>query len=456
MGRSLTARIAWSHIALAVSVNVFLLILLQYGLTQSFEQGTDAVLLDLARSSATDQGVTPEDVKNLGSESVGGNSYVRVLGRDAEVMSESGWDGLTGHPELVAAFTRARSGETFTQTLTLEDGRKVRLVTRKLLDGSGIQGGFLIEGDPELQARLLQYGLGGVLALSVFAAAVGWLAARSAMQGVKDVTRTAQRIVEGSSDARVPGTESVAEVTELSATFNQMLDRIDALVSDVRDVTTTVAHDLRSPLARIRSQAEVSLRGDQSIGAYRAASEQILEDTILLDGLLATMLEVASLDAGRSAIRKEPLDLLEVVADTSELFRDAAEAQGRSLELVPGQPVEITADEQVLQRTFSNLFDNALKFTPEGGTVRVGVSVNDGFATVSVSDSGPGIDPAEIHRVTERFYRGDAARSVPGQGLGLTYVESAAEAHGGTLTVGNSDLGGAQIDVALPLPSSST
>ena len=454
MARSLTARIAWSHILLAVAVNVLLLLLLGYGLGASFDAGSDSILRDLVeRKVSSPEGLTEADLEGIRDHDgpdEAQKAFLRAIGRDGELLSASGWRGAAEHPILVQAAKSVTPGQKEMGTLKLSDGRSFRFVTRKLADGSSIQGGFLTTRDSALASRLLAYGVGGTLVLSLVSAATGWAAARAAMRGVKQVTRTAQQILDGSREARVPAMKPVAEVAELAGTFNRMLDTIEGLVRDVKDVTAGVAHDLKTPLARVRSQAELALRGDQAVASYREAAQQIVEETVLLDGLLETILEVAAIDAGSSSVRLETIDLRALANDTAELFLDAAEERRQRLEVALGAPILVSADRRLLQRVLSNLLDNALKFTPLGGAVHIAVMSTKDETRVSVSDSGPGIEQTEHRRVTKRFSRGDAARHVPGQGLGLAYVEAAAAAHGGVLEISKSTLGGARFDVVLP------
>jgi heavy metal sensor kinase len=286
--------------------------------------------------------------------------------------------------------------------------------------------------------------------LIVLAAGVGWFMARRAVSGVEAVTRTAQKISGGTLEERVPVKARGDEIDQLATTFNQMLDRIQTLLTEIKEMSDNIAHDLRSPITRIRGIAEVTLTTGRSLGEYENMAASTIEECDRLLGMINTMLMISKTESGIDQISREEIDLTGLVREACDLFQTTAEDKGISLICnVPDQS-HFAGDIRMLQRMLSNLIDNAIKYTPPGGSVNVSVSENDAQVVVSVKDTGIGISPSDLPRIFERFYRCDQSRGQAGIGLGLSLARAIARGHGGDITAKSSLDRGSTFTVTLP------
>lgn len=265
----------------------------------------------------------------------------------------------------------------------------------------------------------------------------GWFVSRQALNGVKQVTRIAATINRGKLDLRVEVGNSGLEIQELASNFNTMLAKIQTLIRELEDVTNNIAHDLRSPLTRLRGIIETTLRADPTAETYHQMSAQLIEEIERLQELINTMLQIASAEAGIDRAEMGPVNLNGILEDAVELFELIAEDRQQQLTLsLPHHSVVINGSLSRLQRVIANLLDNATKFTPVGGSIRLCLRQPDPRQVIiEVSDTGPGIDPAIRPYIFDRFYRGDQSRTCKGNGLGLSYVRSIVQAHHGQITV---------------------
>ncbi|MHB8109894.1 MAG: sensor histidine kinase [Syntrophorhabdaceae bacterium] len=271
--------------------------------------------------------------------------------------------------------------------------------------------------------------------LTMLAAAIGWFMARRAVSGVAAVTRTARHISEGSLNERVPVHEKGDEIDLLAVTFNEMLNRIESLIKEMKEMSDNIAHDLKSPITRIRGAAEITL----STGAPREEFESMAASTIeecdrLLE-MINTMLMISRTESGIDRPPAEIVDLGRLVLEACELFEPAASDKEVSLQWTIEDNVVMQGDTKMLRRLVANLIDNAIKYTPGGGSVHVGLSRSGENIRLSVKDTGIGIGEKDIPHIFERFYRGDRSRSESGLGLGLSLAQAIARAHGGDIAV---------------------
>jgi heavy metal sensor kinase len=286
--------------------------------------------------------------------------------------------------------------------------------------------------------------------LIVVAAGVGWFMARQAVSGVEAVTRTARNISEGNLEERVPVKPRGDEIDQLATTFNQMLDRIQTLLTEIREMSDNIAHDLRSRITRIRGMAEVTLTTGKSLSEYENMAASTIEECDRLLDMINMMLMISKTESGVDKLSREEIDLAGLIRQACELFEPAAEDKGVTLTCdVPGGII-LSGDTRMIQRMFSNLLDNAIKYTPTGGSVTVSVSEDDKQLFVSVKDTGIGISPSDQPRIFERFYRCDQSRSQAGIGLGLSLARAIARAHGGDITVTSSPNQGSTFTIAFP------
>lgn len=288
------------------------------------------------------------------------------------------------------------------------------------------------------------------LFLMVVAGLIGWFMAKRALSGVEEVTRTAREISKGALERRVPLKTRGEEIDRLAVTFNSMLDRIDALMKGMREVTDDIAHDLRSPITRIRGIAEMTLTTGHSVEEYQTLAATTIEECDRLLEVVNTMLDISEVEAGAGVLKIEKLDLAGVVRDACALFQPIAEDKGIRINAEIPDFCLMRGDIRKLQRLVANLLDNALKYTPLEGVVEVFLNGDDERVILSVRDKGIGIPPEDLPHIFERFYRCDQSRSEPGVGLGLSLALAIARAHGGEIKVKSASGEGSVFSIHLP------
>ena len=276
----------------------------------------------------------------------------------------------------------------------------------------------------------LAWALGGALILGVGG---GWLISRNVARRVGAVTATSRQIMRGDLSQRMPKDGSGDEFDRLSDSLNAMLQRIEELMTGLRTVSDSLAHDLRSPLTRLKGRIELALRGPEDSEAYRDALERALAEA---DHLLATfsgLLSIARAEAGAAKSQFERLDLAQLAEEVSELYEPAASDAGLLWRSDIQSPAPVEGHRQLLAQLISNLLDNALKYCGAEGSVDLAVRTGAAGVELVIADSGPGIPAAHRETVLKRFVRLDESRREPGSGLGLSLVAAVAKLHGAEL-----------------------
>jgi signal transduction histidine kinase len=307
-----------------------------------------------------------------------------------------------------------------------------RLLPRLLPDGSILVVGRDMQDQRDIE-RLVWHALfaGGAVALLLVVGGA-LLFRRQLEHKVGTIRRTALEIEAGDLSRRIPISDVEDEFARLNRDINRMLDRIEHLIDGVRHVSNAIAHDLRTPLGRIRSRLEEALRPGNNTTLAGTAGFAIQEVDELIR-MLDRLLQIAEAESGAHRQSFAPVSLAVVVNDVVELYDATAEAEGITLvSEIEGQPVTL-GDKNLITSALVNLTDNALKYAGSGATVRVRATQDRDAVSMIVQDDGPGIPPAERSRVIERFYRLDQSRSLPGNGLGLSIVAATASLHWGKL-----------------------
>ncbi|HVV29142.1 MAG TPA: HAMP domain-containing sensor histidine kinase [Rhizomicrobium sp.] len=261
----------------------------------------------------------------------------------------------------------------------------------------------------------------------------GGLMSQNMLARLDTINRTSGEIIAGDLSRRVPLAGSGDEFDALAENLNRMLDRIERLMKGMREVTDSVAHDLRTPLNRLRNRLEESAARLGDNGTQAAEIERAIAETDKLIATFNALLLIAETDAGTTRAAMTELDLSSVAADVAELYEPLAEERRVKLRLIPAAAIAIEGNRSLIAQALANLVDNAIKYTPEGGEVTIRAVGGMKSVDLSVSDSGPGIPAADRARVVERFVRLEASRSSPGTGLGLSLVAAVAHFHGAEL-----------------------
>jgi heavy metal sensor kinase len=332
------------------------------------------------------------------------------------------------------------------------DGATLEVASAWLADGTLFQVG---RSTVVRNAVLERYRETAILLFAVIVLAGlagGLMLTARALLPLHELSATILRILRtGRTSERVAVQGTGDPLDALGEQINRMLDRIDGLVRGMRSTLDNVAHDLRTPLTRLRGTAEMALQSARTLEEYREALADCLEEADRVSTLLDALMDLAEAETGALRLRRDPVALAEVVRDAAELYAELAEEKGVTLTVDAATDLPaIAGDRARLMQVFANLIDNAVKYTPAPGRIDVRVRPSDGGVRIEIADTGPGIPLDDQPRIWERLYRGDRSRSQRGLGIGLSLVRAIVEAHGGTATVESPAGRGARFIVTLP------
>ena len=277
-----------------------------------------------------------------------------------------------------------------------------------------------------LFTTLLPWSIGLMLFLGVLG---GGLISRNLVARLDSINRTSREIVAGNLSRRIPITRAGDELDALAQDLNHMLDRNERLMRGMRDVTDSIAHDLRTPLNRLRNRLEGLQHDLDPDSPQNDEVGAAIGDTDRLIQTFNALLLIAEAEAGAVREATERVDPPHVIEGVAELYEPLAEEKGLTLEIAPGRTASIRGNVRLISQALANLVDNAIKYTPEGGRIRIAAEDRPQGVALSVADSGPGIPAAERARVLERFVRLEESRNSPGTGLGLSLVAAVARMH---------------------------
>jgi heavy metal sensor kinase len=272
-------------------------------------------------------------------------------------------------------------------------------------------------------------------AVLILALIGGHFMSRKALAPVAAIATEARRINDRSLDVRLPVAASQDEISHLSETLNQMLERVESGVHSIREFTANAAHELRTPLALIRTEVEVALSASRSAEEYREACEQVQSETVRMTSLIDGLLMLARVDAGTEALRFETIDANQFARRVADTWKTSMRLALLNFHVrTESAPLFISADRNSLQRLLMILLDNAVRYTPPGGSVALQVAREGGRAVFAVHDTGIGISPEHHAKIFDRFYRVDRTRDASGgSGLGLALAKWIAEKHGASI-----------------------
>jgi heavy metal sensor kinase len=356
---------------------------------------------------------------------------------DTQVLVPDGWGSL-------------QSRRVQTVRVPRDEQRDLAVVSRGLPGGAVLQIARSTDNRRVLLAPLRRtMWLAGTAAVLLSAGGGAWLAWR-AIKPVRAVAATAHRIVAtGDLSARVEGTQREDEVGELVRQFNTLLERNGSLLRAMREALDNVAHDLRTPLTRLRAGAEMALRQTDNPAGAREALADCIEETDRIQRLLETLLDISAAENGVLKLDREKVEVGALLRSVADLYLLVAEEKSIAIQIAAGAGGNVRADPIRLRQVMANLVDNAVKYTPAGGKVWLGAETREDCVVITVRDTGPGISAEDQEKIWQRLYRGDHSRSQRGLGLGLSVVKALVEAHGGRVVVTNHPEGGAVFTVEL-------
>jgi signal transduction histidine kinase len=241
------------------------------------------------------------------------------------------------------------------------------------------------------------------------------------------------------------------EMDKLSLLFNAMLDRIELLVTGMRNTLDTVAHDLRTPMTRLRGTAELALQGDASPDQLREALANCMEESDRILAMLNTLMDITEAETGAMKLETGPVTVRELVTPVVELYGDVAAEKAITITTTVPPELSITADRHRMLQVLANLLDNAIKYTPRGGRIEIAAALYRPHVVITVTDTGIGILAEDLPRIWDRLYRGDRSRSQHGLGLGLSLVKAIVQAHRGSVEAANCAPHGSRFTVSLPI-----
>jgi signal transduction histidine kinase len=441
----------WYAGVFATSVAIVVILtyaLLATSLRQRDQQIVASTLRDYAqRYQAGGLGAVVEAIEHEQRAGTRERLFVRVLGQGQDLRF------ATMPPEW-GAFDVDRLGDAggaLQRAPALDRDAVLEVATARLWDGTVLQVGKSTEVRESLLRRFRAVALAVSLAILLVGGAGGWVLTRSTLAPIRELAAvTHDIVVTGRTDARVPPGAAGDAVDDLTTSFNAMLDRIDTLIAGMRDALDNVAHDLRTPLARLRATAERAL-ASRSSDDHRAALEDCLEESDRILSMLNTLMDISEAETGTMRLALDRVPLGALAREVAELYEDVAAERHVTLEIADDPSAVVTGDRDRLRQALANLVDNALKYGPPRGTVTVEVRHAGAEAIVEVRDQGPGIPEGEQSRVWDRLFRGDRSRAERGLGLGLSLVRAYVRAHGGRVAVESAPGAGSTFRLALPV-----
>ncbi len=371
--------------------------------------------------------------------------YFMLISPDGKMLAKSGFTEIDG--SFFSKHELPAPGEIHTLRLPYGDGR-ILAKYRGLYDGNVI----MTAEHMRYFDRALENLLYALLATFILSLPVSFYSgrriARRVVNGLDRVIAAAREIGAGNYSERVAhGTEG-KEINDLADAFNAMITNTEKLLSELKAISNDMAHDLRTPITRLRGQAEMALYSSNGTNELACDVAEECENMLIM---INTMLEIARAEYKLKESADEELDMTQLARDSANIFETISEDKSVEIKIdVPDNPVVLRVDKVDVQRILANLLDNAVKFTPPGGRVVVGLSDDKSSVTIRVSDTGPGIPEQDRERIFERFYRSDASRNVPGNGLGLSLVKAIVDARNGTVNILDNEGGGTVFTVTLP------
>jgi signal transduction histidine kinase len=445
---------AWYAVLFAGS-SVVLIALTYFLLASSLKQRDHEIIRStLAKyASAYEQGGLSGLEDAIESDRVAGlpeTLFVRAIGADAQAIYFSRPDDWSRFNLASLNFAPPPGTEVWSDVPGRRAADVLEVASVRLPDGIIFQVGKSTGSRLELLARFRAAMLGALLLVSVFGLTGGAVLTRSALMPIRHLIDAVKRIMAtGRMEARVPARETGDAIDELSLLFNGMLDRIESLIAGMRGSLDNVAHDLRTPMMRLRSIAETGLQS-ASGEEQREALADCLEESDRVVAMLNTLMDISEAETGTMKLAREAVDVAALFAESAELYADLAEEKDLAVTVTAPSGLQLDGDRNRLRQVLANLLDNAVKYTPRGGSISLDARADEGAVVLEMRDTGVGIPADDVPRIWDRLYRADASRSERGLGLGLSLVRAIVEAHGGRVAVSSTPGAGSAFTLTFP------
>jgi len=342
------------------------------------------------------------------------------------------------------------SGEQWRTSVPRDRGDAFELFSRRLSDGSILQAAKRPEKRRKLLERFAAIFEANLILVVMIGIAGGLFLAFRALRPIRDLIHTVRCIDDGKMDARVPSSQTGDELDELVRLFNRMLGRIETLINGMREALDNVAHDLRTPITRLRSVIETALQSEAGEEYLREALMDSAEEAERINTALDTLMDISEAEQGIMNLKLEKTDTIPLIREVVDLYQYVAEDKGVTVVTSLPDALYSWMDSNRIRQVLANLVDNAIKFTPTGGRVEVEASATRTGVMLRVMDTGMGIPAQDLPRIFDRLYRGEKSRSHRGLGLGLSMVQAVVRAHQGSIEVESNSGKGSIFRVFLP------
>ena len=429
--KSSTFRLALLYVLLLGTSVVILLGFLYWSTAGYMDRQTDATIQAEIQGLAEQyrrrglKGLSAIITERVARDSAGASVYLLTDDRWQPIVGNlDRWPGATADAEGWIHFRLRERGPDRAEEHAAR-GKVFRLRSGlHLLVGRDVRD---LDATRALILDALAWGLGLTAALALFG---GWLMSAGVVRRLDAINQTSREIMTGDLSRRIPRDGTGDDFDQLANNLNRMLERIEALMQGVRQVSDNIAHDLRTPLTRLRTKLELLRAAKDDTGDHAALVDETIGDAEELLTTFNALLRIARIESGSQRAAFHELDLAALARDAVEFYEPLARERDLSLTLRTSGPVPLRGDRDLLFQALANLLDNAIKYTPDQGRIDVNVQTSNQIPSLTVADSGPGI-PASMHdKVFQRFFRIDQSRNTPGCGLGLSMVAAVTQLHG--------------------------